>query len=158
MRKSAPDATPRTPKKLAHVEPVCLGCGVCALKCPTGALKLHPRPQKVFHPEDSFERVMLQALERDTFQTFIFDNPASRTQEFMRALVGGFLKLPPGQARPFEREAALALPVGIAEGGGLGSSIKAIEARQRQELSSRCTRDIDGERPKRLKPPRGTAS
>jgi len=74
---------------------VCLGCGVCALKCPTGALKLHPRPQKVFHPEDSFERVMLQALERDTFQTFIFDNPQSRTQEFMRALVGGFLKLPP---------------------------------------------------------------
>jgi len=74
---------------------VCLGCGVCALKCPTGALKLHPRPQKVFHPEDSFERVMLQALERDTFQTFLFDNPQSRTQEFMRALVGGFLKLPP---------------------------------------------------------------
>jgi len=49
----------------------------------------------VYHPEDSFERVMLQALERDTFQTFIFDNPESRTQEFIRALVGGFLKLPP---------------------------------------------------------------
>jgi len=96
MRKKAPEAALRTPAKLARmIEPVCLGCGVCALKCPTGALKLHPRPQKVFHPEDSFERVMLQALERDTFQTFIFDNPASRTQEFMRALVGGFLKLPP---------------------------------------------------------------
>jgi len=38
---------------------------------------------------------MLQALERDTFQTFLFDNPGSRTQAFMRALVGGFLKLPP---------------------------------------------------------------
>ena len=95
MHKKAPEATPRPPKKLARIEPVCLGCGVCALKCPTGALKLHPRPQKVFHPEDSFERVMLQTLERDTFQTFIFDNPQSRTQEFMRALVGGFLKLPP---------------------------------------------------------------
>lgn len=95
MHKKAPEATPRPPKNRAQIEPVCLGCGVCALKCPTGALKLHPRPQKVFHPEDSFERVMLQALERDTFQTFIFDNPQSRTQEFMRALVGGFLKLPP---------------------------------------------------------------
>ncbi|SFM12545.1 4Fe-4S dicluster domain-containing protein [Desulfomicrobium norvegicum] len=85
----------RKPAKLARIEAVCLGCGVCALKCPTGALTLKPRPQKVYHPEDSFERVMLQALERDTFQTFIFDNPESRTQEFMRALVGGFLKLPP---------------------------------------------------------------
>ena len=83
------------PKKLAVIKDYCLGCGVCALQCPTGALKLHPRPQRVHHPIDSFERVMLQALERDTFQTFIFDNPASRTQEFMRLLVGGFLKLPP---------------------------------------------------------------
>ena len=74
---------------------ICLGCGVCALACPTKAITLHPRPRKVLHPEDSFERVMLQALERDTFQTFLFDNPQSRTQEFMRALVGGFLKLPP---------------------------------------------------------------
>jgi len=85
----------RKPKKTAAVKGHCLGCGACALKCPTGALKLHPRPQRVHHPEDSFERVMLQALERDTFQTFLFDNPESRTQEFMRALVGGVLKLPP---------------------------------------------------------------
>ncbi len=82
-------------RKLAHVATICLGCGVCALSCPTGAITLQPRPQKVLHPEDSFERVMLQALERDTFQTFLFDNPQSRTQAFMRALVGGFLKLPP---------------------------------------------------------------
>jgi ferredoxin len=87
--------TTRTKEKRAVMQTHCLGCGVCALKCPTGALKLHPRPQQVYHPEDSFERVMLQALERDTFQTFLFDNPGSRTQAFMRALVGGFLKLPP---------------------------------------------------------------
>jgi ferredoxin len=80
---------------IARVGPHCLGCGVCALKCPTAALTLQQRPQKVFHPEDSLERVMLQALERDTLQTFLFDNPASRTHAFMRALVGGFLKLPP---------------------------------------------------------------
>jgi NAD-dependent dihydropyrimidine dehydrogenase PreA subunit len=90
-----PGTAPGASRKVARIDPSCLGCGVCALKCPTGALKLHPRPGRVIHPEDSFERVMLQALERDTFQTFLFDNPASRTQEFMRALVGGFLKLPP---------------------------------------------------------------
>ena len=85
----------RPVKQVARIGSLCLGCGVCALKCPSGALTLQPRPQKVFHPEDSFERVILQALERDTLQTFLFDNPASRTQAFMRALVGGFLKLPP---------------------------------------------------------------
>lgn len=82
-------------KPTAHIESICLGCGVCALRCPTGALRLQPRPQKVLHPEDTFERVMLQALERDTLQTFLFDNPNSPTQAFMRALVGGFLRLPP---------------------------------------------------------------
>ena len=95
MHKTGDNAPEGRKKKNAVVEPFCLGCGACSLKCPTGALKLHPRPQKVFHPEDSFERVLLQALERDTFQTLLFDNPESRSQEFMRALVGGFLKLPP---------------------------------------------------------------
>jgi Na+-translocating ferredoxin:NAD+ oxidoreductase RNF subunit RnfB len=82
-------------QKSARIGSFCLGCGVCALACPTGALTLQKRAQQVFHPEDTFERVMLQALERDTLHTFLFDNPASRTQAFMRALVGGFLKLPP---------------------------------------------------------------
>lgn len=81
-------------KKIARVSDLCLGCGVCALKCPTKALKLHSRPQKVLHPEDGLERLILQALERGTFQTFLFDNPQSRTQEFLRALVGAFFKLP----------------------------------------------------------------
>ena len=78
-----------------RVERHCLGCGVCALACPTGAITLHKRPQQVIHPADSLERVLLQALERDTLQTLLLDNPASRTQAFMRALVGGFLKLAP---------------------------------------------------------------
>ncbi|UZP68027.1 4Fe-4S dicluster domain-containing protein [Desulfovibrio mangrovi] len=74
---------------------ICLGCGVCALKCKQKALQLKKRAQKVFHPEDTFERVILQCLERGTFQNLIFDNPNSRTQEFMRGLAGGFLKLSP---------------------------------------------------------------
>lgn len=88
-----PHTSPRQRK--AQIGSFCLGCGVCALRCPTGALRLHPRPQQVLHPEDTFERVILQALERDTLQTLLFDNPNSRSQAFMRALVGGFLRLPP---------------------------------------------------------------
>ncbi|WP_031482755.1 4Fe-4S dicluster domain-containing protein [Maridesulfovibrio frigidus] len=74
---------------------LCLGCGVCALKCKTGSLQMDKREQKVIHPEDSFERVILQSLERGTLQNLIFDNPNSRSESFMRAVVGGFLKLSP---------------------------------------------------------------
>jgi hypothetical protein len=56
---------------------------------------LEKRRQRVFHPEDSFERVILQSLERGTLQNLIFDNPNSRTEHFMRHLLGGFLRLSP---------------------------------------------------------------
>ena len=56
---------------------------------------MNKREQKVIHPEDSFERVILQSLERGTLQNLIFDNPNSRSESFMRAVLGGFLKLSP---------------------------------------------------------------
>ena len=73
----------------------CLGCGVCAFKCETGSLKLVKREQRVLHPESTFERIILQNLERGTLQNQLFDNPQSITQEFMRCFVGGFLRLTP---------------------------------------------------------------
>ena len=73
----------------------CLGCGVCVLKCKTDALQLVKRKQRVIHPENTFERVILQSLERGTLQNRIFDNPASLTQSMMRGFFGGFLKIPP---------------------------------------------------------------
>jgi len=53
------------------------------------------RKQRVMHPETTFERVILQCLERGTLQNQLFDNPQSLTQKVMRGLVGGFLRLPP---------------------------------------------------------------
>jgi ferredoxin len=85
----------RPRKKPVINEEYCLGCGVCALQCPTQAMRLDKRTQKVFHPEDSMERVILQSLERGTLQNLLFDNPNSRTQGFMRGLVGAFLRLSP---------------------------------------------------------------
>jgi len=75
----------------------CLGCGVCALQCSTGALKLVKRRKRVIHPETTFERVILQSLERGTLQYQIFDNPQSLTQRFMRGFIGAFLRFPPVQ-------------------------------------------------------------
>ncbi|MGD1149453.1 MAG: 4Fe-4S binding protein [Thermoanaerobaculaceae bacterium] len=73
---------------------LCLGCGVCALKCKFRAMRLENRPQRVIHPETTFQRVILQCLERGTLQNQVFDNPSSRTQGAMRAIVGAFLGLP----------------------------------------------------------------
>jgi len=75
-------------------EPSCLGCGVCALKCKKGAVELVKRRERVLHPETSFERVILQCIERGTLQYQIFDDPGSATHRFMQAFVGAFLNLP----------------------------------------------------------------
>jgi len=92
-----PDPDPRFRKHGRPLvnEALCLGCGVCALKCKSGALKLHKRAQRVLHPESTFARVILQCLERGTLQNQLFDDPTSKTQAFLRGLVGGFLRLPP---------------------------------------------------------------
>jgi len=74
---------------------VCIGCGVCALECETEAMRLVKREQRVLHPEDTFERVILQSLERGTLQNQIFGDPKSMSHVFMRGVVGAFLKLPP---------------------------------------------------------------
>ncbi len=92
-----PDPDPRFRKhgRPQVDESLCLGCGVCVLGCNSGAMKLHPRPQRVLHPETTFERIMLACLERGTLQNQLFDDPGSKRQEFLRAVVGGFLRLPP---------------------------------------------------------------
>jgi ferredoxin len=74
---------------------LCLGCGVCALNCETGGMGLVARPQRVLHPETTFERIILQSLERGNLQNQLFDNPQSIGQKFMRGFVGGFLRLSP---------------------------------------------------------------
>ena len=75
---------------------ICIGCGVCALKCiKTESLKLVKREKRVIHPETTFERIILQCLERGTLQNQIFDNPQNITQKIMKGFIGGFLRLPP---------------------------------------------------------------
>ena len=74
---------------------LCLGCGVCALQCTSGACELKQRGQRVIHPETTFERLILQCLEKGTLQNQIFDDPSRIDQKFMRAFVGAFLRLPP---------------------------------------------------------------
>jgi formate hydrogenlyase subunit 6/NADH:ubiquinone oxidoreductase subunit I len=73
----------------------CIGCGVCATACKSGAMRLHKRPRRVLHPETTFERTILQCLERGTLQNQLFDDPGSKSHAFLRGVVGGFLRIPP---------------------------------------------------------------
>ena len=82
-------------KKPQIDEGICIGCGVCALQCMTKGAQLIPRKQRVITPETTFERIILQSLEKGTLQNQIFDNPQSKTQAFMRVFTGAFLRLSP---------------------------------------------------------------
>ena len=95
-----PIDNPQTKKKKDAIidTSICLGCGVCSLNCNNRAVTLVKREKRVLHPETTFERIILQCLERGTLQNQIFDNPQSITQKFMRGFVGGFLRLPPVKA------------------------------------------------------------
>ena len=74
---------------------ICLGCGVCALQCPTKACQLTKREKNIIHPETTFERVILQCLERGTLQNQVFADPQRLDHKFMRSFIGGFLRIPP---------------------------------------------------------------
>ncbi|MEJ2580532.1 MAG: 4Fe-4S dicluster domain-containing protein [Acidobacteriota bacterium] len=89
------DPTTRRKKKPEIDREFCLGCGVCATACTTGAMKLDERDQRVIPPESTFQRVILSALDRGTLQYQLFDDPSSVSHAFLRGFVGGFLKLPP---------------------------------------------------------------
>ncbi|HWR59518.1 MAG TPA: 4Fe-4S binding protein [Thermodesulfovibrionales bacterium] len=85
----------RRKKKPVTDTSICLGCGVCALKCKSHALSLEKQKRRIITPETSFERIMLQCLEKGTLQNQLFDNPLSISHKFMRGFVGGFLRLSP---------------------------------------------------------------
>ena len=83
-------------KKKARVDAsICMGCGVCALKCPQDALKLVKREKRVLHPETTFQKLILSALERGNLQYQIFDDPQKLTHKAMRVFLGAFLNLKP---------------------------------------------------------------
>jgi len=83
-------------KKKARVNRnICIGCGVCSMKCPSQAVRMVRREKRTIPPETLFEATLLAALERGNLQNQLFDNPQSVTQEFMRTFVGAFLRLEP---------------------------------------------------------------
>jgi len=74
---------------------ICLGCGVCTRFCPINACTMETRPEKVFVPSNTFERVALEAIDQGKLGNFIFDNQISRVHKFLSEIINDFTKLPP---------------------------------------------------------------
>ena len=94
MKKDPENSDDKHRRKSEVDKKFCLGCGVCTLKCSTGAMKLVAREQRVIHPEDTFEKVLLLALDRGTLECQLFPDPRKFSHRLMRGFVGGFCRLP----------------------------------------------------------------
>ncbi|NQT49535.1 4Fe-4S binding protein [Candidatus Kuenenbacteria bacterium] len=75
----------------------CLGCGVCHRFCNFKAIKIKRRGKTAFVPKDTFERCLLNAIEKGKLQNYIFDNYDLWTNELLRHLLGILLKLSPAK-------------------------------------------------------------
>ena len=74
---------------------VCLGCGVCARFCPSNACNMETRPERVFVPFNTFERVALESIDQGKLGNFIFENQTSVVHKFFSEIIYDFTNLPP---------------------------------------------------------------
>jgi len=81
------------PQKRAQVDETrCIGCGVCVHSCPQSAIRMEQRPQRLFTPENSLERVLMMALERGKLQHLLFDDLESIPVNLINQLLSWILK------------------------------------------------------------------
>ncbi len=76
---------------------ICIGCGVCERRCGAKAITIERRKKLVMVPLDSFERCVINAIETNKLQNYIFDNYGLWTNELLRHLVGILFKLSPAK-------------------------------------------------------------
>lgn len=73
----------------------CLGCGVCSNFCKTKACKMKAREEKVFVPEDTFQKVVLAVIYQGKLGNVLFENQKSITHKILRTSLNFIVKLPP---------------------------------------------------------------
>jgi Pyruvate/2-oxoacid:ferredoxin oxidoreductase delta subunit len=56
-----------------HQGEFCLGCGVCYTGCKAGAIRMKPRPKRVFTPETTFDKIIAMAIERGKLASLVFE-------------------------------------------------------------------------------------
>ncbi len=85
-------------KRAVLEQDLCLGCGVCETRCNRGAIRMKPRPQKVFTPETTFDMVGHMAIERGKVSEILFDDPESLGHRALGRFMGLLEKSPPWKA------------------------------------------------------------
>ena len=88
----------RLQKRAVCREELCLGCGVCQRVCRAGALRMVSRPQRVFTPEHTLERVLLMAIERKKVANLLFEDPEGLSYRTIGRVAAALEKLSPVQA------------------------------------------------------------
>jgi len=75
----------------------CIGCGVCSRFCPKNCISMERKGRINYTPINSFERIVVNAIEENKLQDYIFDNYDSWTNELFRRLFGVIVKLTPNK-------------------------------------------------------------
>jgi len=97
VKKCPVDAIKLKNKKAIVDKKVCLGCGVCHRFCAVKEIEIKRRDKTAFVPEDTFERCVLNAIEKGKLRNYIFDNYSLWTNEMLRNLVGVIFTLSPAK-------------------------------------------------------------
>ncbi|WP_457559538.1 4Fe-4S dicluster domain-containing protein [Candidatus Harpocratesius sp.] len=82
----------------------CIGCGVCTRFCNSEAIQLDRREKLQFVPKDSFERVILEAIQTGTLQNLICDNFSSVSNQILNRFLKFIFKLKPVKRSMVEKQ------------------------------------------------------
>ncbi len=97
VKKCPVDAIKIVKGKIKVNEDNCIGCGVCSRFCGSKALLMERRKETKFVPKDTFERIVISAIEQGKLQNYLFDNFDLWTNELLNRFVGVILSLPPAK-------------------------------------------------------------
>lgn len=87
------DANPRR-RRARVLEKRCIGCAVCVRNCPEKCIRVEARERRVMTPVDTFERVVIMALERGKLQNLVFSDRVRRSHRAMAVVLSVILRLP----------------------------------------------------------------
>ncbi|MDD5193557.1 MAG: 4Fe-4S binding protein [Candidatus Nanoarchaeia archaeon] len=82
----------------------CIGCGVCVHFCPSKSLSLERIKDIQIVPKDTFERIILTALNKGKLQNYLFENDEVITHRVLNRFLGFILSLEPSKRLIAQRQ------------------------------------------------------
>ncbi len=98
MVPAAPEEGKKPRLKARHEGEFCLGCGVCSTGCKTGAIRMKPRPKRVFTPETTFDKIIAMAIERGRLANLVFEGHEQWGWRALGRIAAALEKTPPARA------------------------------------------------------------